>query len=1044
MGALRMNNRALRRRPPGLSGRSSALALAIAACVTVPAAAQTAPSEPPPQEGTGLSSAATVQTAEINPAAAGDDVVVTGTRVVRDGFQAPTPLTVLTLEDIQNSSPSNNIADFVNQLPALAGSTRPANSRLNLSSGQAGINALNLRNLGPERTLVLLDGRRSAPSTINGLVDVNTLPQALIERVEVVTGGASAAYGSDAVAGVVNFVLDKKYRGLKVQADAGVTEEGDGFNYSFSVAGGTSFADGRGHVLLSGELAHRDGIFSTDDREWNQLGFIRFENPAYNAVTNSGVPFYTFVRNAGAANSTPGGLITNSTGGTANRLRGIYFGQNGQVLQYQYGALTFPSATGTAVPLRTQGGDWRVNDSGRRIGLDPEDDRHGVFGRASFEVVDGVELFAEGAYNRQKVFFNAGPNLATGAVLTATGCGAAATAAAAPLTCNAFLYNALGPARLQGITGVTVATTFADLPFRAVDNKREAQRYAIGAEGDLRLFGKSAPWNIYGQYGRVDTREQLRNIQNNIRLRDATNVAFAPAGNAGGFAPGSIQCLINLDAVTTNDDRACVPLNRLGLGVANPAAIPYVLGDPYREQTLEQIVAGANLSATPFATWAGDVSVAVGAEYREEKVDGFVPDEFQPVPIRDAAGNVTGATNRWSVGNYLASRGSYDVKEAYLETVVPLGFGLEFNGAVRATDYSTAGYVTTWKAGATWQPIPDIRFRVTRSRDIRAPNLNDLFQAGTANSDSVGNPGFPDGRSPSFVAADQPPQAGYGYSGFATGNPDLDAEEADQWNAGVVLLPTFLPGFNLSVDYFDIKVDQGISTFSAQQIVNLCYLGATQFCDAITIDATRTQNPAQPYLIIRSQPFNAASQQVRGVDIDASYRLPLDRLIGGADGAVTVRGVATRYLENLFDSGVPEAVVLDSVGVNGGQATTPTWIYRINASYDTDDFSITAVGRGVSSGKYVANGIECQTTCPVSTPQFPTYESNRVSGLFYADLNLTAKVDMAGAQAQLFVNVTNLFDRWPLLLPETGLAANPTYSDLLGRAFRIGIRMQTR
>lgn len=974
-----------------------------------------------------------------------EDIVVTGSRVARDGFQAPTPLTVLTLEDIQNTSPSNNIADFVNQLPSMAGSTRPSNSRLNLSSGQAGINALNLRNLGSERTLVLLDGRRITPSTINGLVDVNTIPQALIERVEVVTGGASAAYGSDAVAGVVNFILDKDYEGLKLSADTGITEEGDGFNYSFSAAGGLSFADGRGHVMLSGELAHRDGIFSTNGRDWNHEGFLRFENPAYNATTNSSVPFYIFVNGAGAANSTPGGLITSSSGGTPNRLRGLYFGQGGQVLQYEYGALTFPSATGSATPLRTQGGDWRVNDSGRRIGLDPEDDRYGVFGRLSYEITDGVTLFAEGAFNRQEVFFNAGPNLSTGSVLDARGCGTAATPAAAPITCNAFLYNTLGPARLQGINNVTVATTFADLPFRASNNKREAQRYTIGAEGDLGLFGRAAPWNIYGQYGRVDAREQLRNIQHIQRLRDATNVAFAQAGNPGGFAVGSIQCTINLDANTTNNDPNCVPLNRLGLGVVNPAVIPYVLGDPYRDQTLEQTVAGVNLSMTPFATWAGDVSIAVGAEYREEKIRGFVPEEFQPVPIVDADGNVTGASNRWSVGNYLPSVGRYDVKEAYLEAVVPLGLGLEFNGAVRATEYSTAGYVTTWKAGATWQPIDDIRFRVTRSRDIRAPNLNDLFQAGSANSDSVGNPGFTSGESPPFVPAGQPPQAGYSYSGFATGNPNLEPEESDQWNVGVVFSPTFLPGFNLSVDYFDIDVNKGISTFSAQEIVNLCYLGNSAFCDAISIDASRTQNPAQPYLIIRSQPFNAASQTVRGVDIDASYRLPVDRIFDEGNGTFTIRGVATRYIDNLFDSGVPEDVVLNSVGVNGGQGGTPTWIYRVTAGYDTDDFSITAVGRGISGGKYVASGIECQTNCPVATTSNRTYESNRVSGLFYTDLNLTQKVRFGGSsEAQFFINVTNLFNAEPLQLPETGLAANSTYSDLLGRQYRVGIRMELR
>jgi outer membrane receptor protein involved in Fe transport len=968
-------------------------------------------------------------------AADADQIIVTGSRVARDGFQAPTPLTVLSETEIQNSSPTNNIADFVNTLPSLAGSTRPSNSRLNISSGQAGINALNLRNLGSERTLILVNGRRSVGSTITGLVDINTIPQALISSVEVVTGGASAAYGSDAVAGVVNFALNNKFEGLKIEGDSGITQEGDGFSYSFSAAAGTAFAGGRGHVLISGEVAHNDGILQVD-RDWNAIGFLRFENPAYLANANSGAPQYIFVRGAGPTNSTPGSIITNSAGGAANRLRGIYFGSGGSVNQFVWGDLTFPVQTGTAVPLRTRGGDWRVNDSGRNIGLDPRDDRYGVFGRLSYEVGDNVELFAEAAYNKQEVLFNAGPNLQTGIVLNATGC----TQTPVPITCNAFLLNTMGAAALQGITSVTIATTSADLPFRGINNKREVQRYLIGAEGQFDAFGKSARWDIYGQYGRADLREQLRDIQNIARINAARDAAFAPAGS--GFPTGSIQCLINVDANPNNNDAACVPLNRLGLGVADPAAIDYVLGDPYRKQRLEQMVVGANLSLTPFATWAGDVSIAVGAEYRKEKISGFVPDEFQPVPTRDVNGNVIGATNRWSVGNYLPSFGSYNVKEAYLETVIPLGFGLEFNGAVRATDYSTAGYVTTWKAGATWQPIDDIRLRVTRSRDIRAPNLNDLFQAGTANSDSVSNPGFITGTSPSFVPAGQPPQAGYSYSGFATGNTDLTPEKSDQWNVGAIFTPRFLPGFNLAVDYFDIRLKSGISAFSAQQIVNLCFLGEQAFCNAISVDPARTQNPAQPYLVILTRPFNAASQKVRGVDIDASYRIPMAQ----GSGAFTIRGLATRYLENRFNSGVPGTVVLNTVGVNGGQFSTPKWIYRVSAAYDDDDFSITAVGRGVSAGKYVANGIECQTTCPVSTVNAPTYESNRVKGAFYVDLNLTQKFSVGGddGRGEFFINVTNLLNGDPILLPETGLAANSTYSDLLGRAFRVGVRFNLK
>ena len=1002
---------------------------ALIAAGTMPAAAQTQPSN-----------IATAQIGDPAPetdstAAEQGDVVVTGTRIVRDGFQAPTPLTVLTQEEILNSSPSNNIADFVNQLPALAGSTRPSNSRLNLSSGQAGINALNLRNLGEIRTLVLLDGRRSVGSTITGLVDVNTIPQLLVRSVEVVTGGASAAYGSDAVAGVVNFVLDKKYTGLKVQVDSGVTDKGDGFNYSFGVAGGLSFGDeGRGHLVVSAELAHRDGIFKVD-RDWNATGYVRIQDPAWVSGVST-TPRYLIRRQVGATNSTPGSIILNSSGTTPNALRGIYFGQGGQVLQYQYGALTYPVPTGSSPPTLTQGGDWRVNDSGRRIGLDPQDDRYGVFARASYEIADDVELFAEASYNRQKILFNAGPNLAsTTTAFRATDVGSGTAGASTLAADNAYLIQALGAARLAGVTGVTIGTTAADFPFRGVANERKVQRYVLGAEGAFDAFGKTARWDVYGQYGRAELHEELTNIMNTQRTASAVDAVFAPAGNPRGYAAGSIQCRINVDANAANDDPNCRPLNRLGVGVADPAAVAYLLGNPYRDEVAEQTVVGANLSANPFATWAGDVSIAIGAEYREEKIRGFVPAQFQPSVVANPTGGLT-TINTWSVGNYLPTNGRYDVKEAYLETVVPLGLGLEFNGAVRATDYSTSGYVTTWKAGATWAPIEDIRFRITRSRDIRAPNLNELYQAGASNSDSINNP---------FGLGSGPNGGSYGasisYSAVNLGNPDLRAERADSWNLGGVLSPRFLPGFNLSVDYFRIDLKDAIDTLSAQDIVNRCFEGRAEYCASITQDPNSASR-----ILIRSQPFNFARRLVRGIDIDGSYRLPLDRIAASTDGELTLRGVATRYIENVTDTGIPNVVPLDSVGVNGGQATTPTWIYRASLSYDTPDFSITAVGRGVSAGRYVANGIECQTGCPVTTTgsQFQTYDDNNVSGLFYADLNLTQKIRMDGAEAQFFINVTNLFDRWPLLLPETGLAANSTYSDLLGRQFRIGIRMQTR
>jgi len=978
---------------------------ALAVVHSAPAFAQTAPAAP--QDAQAAPQDAQTAAAPVD----GSDIVVTGSRIVRSGFQSPQPLTVLTQKEIETQSPTNNLADFVNTLPALAGSTRPANSRLNLSSGQAGINALNLRNLDNQstgtRTLVLIDGRRSVGSTVNDIVDINTIPQGLVKSVEIVTGGASAAYGSDAVAGVVNFILDKKYEGLKVSADRGVTTYGDGGNYSASLTAGTGFAGGRGHILFNAEVAHQDGIFSVD-RAWNRTGRIKITNPAY-AADHTKPQFLTTLTQVGAANSTPGGLIVTSSGTVANSLRGLYFGQGGTVGQYQFGAITDPPLSGIAGPSLTQGGDWLLNDSARRIGLMPQDDRYGFYGRLSYDIANNVEIFFEGSYNREKSVFNAGPNLSTNIKY---------------LNDNAYLINALGSARLAGITSVLVSTTAADLPYRGVNNERKVQRYVIGADGQFQAFGKAAHWDVYAQYGRTDMSEVLTNIMNTQNMLNATDAVFAPAGNALGVAAGTIVCRSSL----TNPANGCIPLNRLGIGVANPAAFAYVLGNPERDEIAEQKVAGANLSLTPFSTWAGDVSVAVGAEYREESIKGSVPQQYQPIINRDANGVAISTTNRWSVGNYLPTNGSYNVKEAYLETVVPLGLGLEFNGAARATDYSTAGYVTTWKAGLTWQPIRDIRFRVTRSRDIRAPNLSDLYQTGGSNSDSVHNP-FND------LDPVHNPQTSFGYSATVVGNPNLKPEKSNSWNVGAVLTPRFLPGFNASIDYFRIEIKDAIGSFGAQDIINLCSRGNQDFCAAYTVDPT---NPLR--LLFRTQPFNFARQLVRGIDYEAAYRVPL-----GGQSAFTLRGTATNYLDNLLYTGIQGAVTTNTAGVNGGQGSTPSWIFHFSATVDLPTTSITAVARGVSSGKYSASAVECSANCPASTSANPTYDNNHVSGLFYVDLNLTQNIKINDkSDAQFFLNVTNLFNRWPLLVPETGLAANTTYSDMLGRTFRVGVRIKLR
>ena len=898
-------------------------------------------------------------------------ITVTGSRIQRDGFRAPTPLTVLNAEDIESSAPAN-IADYVNDIPSLVGSVTPASSNLNISAGTAGVNALNLRALGTARTLVLLDGQRSVGSTMTGLVDVNTFPQGLIKSVEIVTGGASAAYGSDAVSGVVNFILDKDYTGIKGSAEYGITTYGDAPNYRATLTAGTAFAGGRGHLLLNGEIAIKDGLHSVP-RDWNQQGWYMINNPAY--VAGNGAPERLVVSGAGLSLATPGGIITDTA------LRGTVFGRDGAVGQFDYGTVRNPWMIG---------GDWESTQVNSFQSLDPAENRKSLFGRLSFEVSDGLNLFVQASYAKSKNRGNLGIQLNQGNVTIQSD--------------NAFLPQSVrDELALRGIDEFKLGTTNANLPVRKNDTRRELQRYVVGANGEFDLFGSNARWDVYYQKGISRTREMARDISNNARLALAQDAVFAPAGNSLGVAEGTIVCRSSL----TSPDNGCVPFNRIGIGTASQEGLDYVLGNPFRRQKFQQDVFAANLSFDAFELPAGPVSVAIGGEHRREKVSGDVAEEFQ-----------TG----WFVGNFLPSFGSYNVSEAYLELAVPVFDGLDLNGAVRATDYSTSGYVTTWKAGLTWEPVPDIRFRATRSRDIRAPNLGELFTAGSTRINVLLDP-TQDNESVQFA-------------GTTRGNPLLDPEKADQWGVGVVLRPRFIPGFALSVDYYDIKINGAIGTVAAQTIVDRCAEGVQAFCEAVV----RGPNDFGNNLQVFESPFNFAVQRATGIDFEGSYRMPV------GSGDLTLRAMATRYIKNYFDNGIDAPT--DTVGQNapGG---TPKWLYRIQANWATDGFNFNLTGRGISSGVYDNSFVECASGCPASTVTNRTIDDNHIAGAFYLDTSLTFDVEMAGKELELYLAVNNLLNKDPAIVapgPAGSAYATPATNqslyDLLGRTYRVGIRFK--
>jgi len=935
-----------------------------------------------------LAQAAPATTAQAAPEAEAESevITVTGSRISRTGYDSPIPVSVIGEAELK-AEPQANIGDYVNTLPSVRGSQSSSTNSGSLSNGQAGIASVNLRSLGSARTLVLIDGQRSVASTPVGIVDTQTVPQGLIKGVEIVTGGASSAYGSDAVGGVINFSLNREFKGLRAEYEFGITDYGDVPNHTFRITSGFDFADGRGKLLLAGDYFTQKGV-DTYDRPWQNSGFFQIDNPAFAA--GNGQPERLVASGIGTYQFTPGGLINTGP------LRGTYFGNivNGQASlnQFTYG------------PNRGQwmvGGDYLISRQGHwsTNSLAPDEERGNIFGRLSFEVSPAFVPFVQYAYAgyNGRSFYQQTPS--TGITIQRD---------------NAFLPTALvSQMTTLNLSNISIGTSNNGFPAAGSNNTREVYRFVAGADGEFEIGKGSWKYAAYYQAGIARTNETLTNTWRNDRVTLAQDAVRAPAGNAAGIAAGTIVCRSTL----TNPTNGCVPLNRIGIGGVTQAAIDYVMNNgaqPQRLQTLRQDVAAISFSTNDlFETWAGPVSFAFGGEYRRERVNGSVDPQFN-------AG--------WLYGNYLVTAGAFDVKEGFIETVVPLAKGLDFNGAIRRTDYSTSGGVTTWKAGATWQVIDDFKLRIVRSRDIRAPNLAELFAPGTARTNTVNVPLAGGGQ-----RSDQ-------FTEQTTGNTALRPEVAMTWGVGGVFTPSFLPGFAASIDYFDINLAGAIGTISAQTITTLCLeQNRADICPFITFNGP----VAASSLItgIRLVPFNFANVKVRGIDFEASYRFDL----GG--GKATLRALASHYIDNIFNNGidVPE----DVAGKNQGDGV-PAWNYRLTANYELDSWIFNMTGRGISSGVYNNNFFECTTGCPASTPANRTINTNRISGQWFVDASVTKKIKVAGSKADLFLSVRNLLNSDPVLVGNGPTGNNtPAYPmtnrglyDVLGRVYRMGVRFE--
>jgi outer membrane receptor protein involved in Fe transport len=878
---------------------------------------------------------------------------VTASRLQASGFDAPTPLTSLSADDVALRG-LPNVADFLNEVPSFVASSTPASN--SYSTSTLGLNTLDLRGLGSNRTLVLVDGRRRVSTTDNGAVDINTVPMALIERVEVVTGGASAAWGSDAIAGVVNILLNDKFEGLRTSVQYGSSTRGDAQSTHVSAAFGGTLGDNQGHLVVAAEYQTNSGLDSQRDRKLGREGWALVPNPE-DTGPNDGIPARRIVRNAGYLLASPGGLI----------------------LGPDPIAFTQFDAAGTAVPYDFcdfTAGTWTVNGDGGLVDsqLIPDSDRNNLMALYSRDLSDSVQLFFQGSFAESRGSSNIVPPFGFPITIQAD---------------NAYLPAAFkSTLDSNGITSFDLYRLNSDFGFVRTTQQVQTTTATTGLKG---TFGSTWNWEIYGQYGR--TRNQLS--QRNLMVQNqnyATDAVISPD-------TGEIVCRATL----TGGAPGCVPLNVFGFGAPSAAAIDYVMGESFSNQKNTQRVVAANMHGTLFEGWAGPIAAAFGIEYREDEIAREVDEHSR--------------ASDFLISNYQPLFGTINVKEIFAETGVPLlsempfAYSLDLNAAVRLTDYSTSGSVTTWKVGATYAPVKSIKLRGTLSRDIRSPNAAELFTASSLAFFQANDP-FTN-TSPFFRV-------------LTTGNPNLSEEVADTTTVGVVIEPDSIPGLRASVDWYDIELKDRVGILGLQEIIDLCFEGNAELCQLISRDADGQ------IVEITDPQLNIGKSHFAGVDFELQYRQSLERI----GGAMSYKVLAS-YVDKMEYS-LDGVTTTDNVGSLGTYTTSiipgaPKWRWNASATYASGPASVTASLRYIGSGHYDAN----------YTAEDLSAEDNSIGSVTYVDL--AARYDLArgGSETQLFIGINNLMDKQAPPLPIDFFSQRPINTilyDAIGRYVYGGIR----
>lgn len=1073
-------------------------------------------------------------------------IVVTGSRIARDpNIGSPAPVISVTAEELQRSGTAD-VVDTLRDIPSLSTSTSSDGSIDGLFGEAVGQSILNLRGLGSQRTLVLVNGKRHVSGVAGDqAVDINSIPTALIERVEVLTGGASSVYGADAVTGVVNFVLRDDFDGLQANIQSGISSKGDGWRINGDLTWGTNFADGRGNITISGEYARNDelqfgdrafsrnnGISSAQDNPARrfQTGDIGGGTPNFQrffAVGAGGFPTGFLIPSESAfaeryqdlfgtapsltaaeraliergtnaprrliapdprfSLSSPGGVIApgdiglsdgpdinrngtpdcleSSVGFNSTFQNGAFglaggcatINADGSLSVYRDGAIT---------GLFNQFGGDGIPNGFNQNSLIPETERYSVNVNLRYELSSEAEFFFEGKYVSNKAEFQAQPNTFYD-LLTVREDNPFITPQLRPFVGELFFGDGVQ-------RGLYITRDPADLGPNRDRNEFETFRFVGGVRGAIT---DHLSYEISGNYGRTKQTQFDTNRVIVDRFFAAIDAVAGPGGSA--------ICRSNIDPTppattpfgipasspgffTFNPgDGQCRPANILGgVGAISQEAIDFITTTTENRFQLDQMVFDMIFTGDTGAFLelpGGPIGFAAGFEFREETSRAI----FDPL-IRGVVPVTTPFANQGDLLRDLDlpqatlvfdpeifsndTRGEFTVYDIFGEVrlpllkAVPLAETLELSAAARYSNYSTVGSAFTWNVGGLYAPVEDILFRGTYAVAVRAPNINELFNAGVGatfrpiDPCDVGNiPTAPDparrqancvaffdriGFDPFFGANPNNPN-NYDYvdpltarfSGLQVGNPNLNEETATTWTVGTQITPRFLPGLVVSVDYYNIEIEDPINFVGQQDIVDNCYDSATidnQFCSLIV---RRPLNGG--FRTLRQTRQNFERQETAGVEAAVQYRFNI------ADHGFTLNGSGT-WVDKLNDFFDPQDPTLFDPEL--GELQRPEWAARGSATWDWKGLSLTWATTWL--GKQALRGVEIEDVGNTGADNFST-DNAFASDTFIHDVAFGFE---ASERFEIYGGVNNVFNKRPFVT-EQAFPVSP-----VGTYFFLGLR----